>query len=124
MKKPLKPLLCLLVLVISVSLIMVFSLSGCRHATPPEEEDSDEEVVEEKAEEVEAVEEEESDLPLLMDLAQLKLEVINTEVVDRISANDVTLSAKEGFNLVVVTLRGTVTDPCRITIDYRVFCYI
>ena len=38
MKKSLKPLLCVLILVMSVSLIMVFSSAGCRRAAPPAEE--------------------------------------------------------------------------------------
>ena len=37
-----KPLLCVLVLVMSVSLIMVFSSGGCRRAEPPVEEVTDE----------------------------------------------------------------------------------
>lgn len=45
MKKSLKPLLCGLVLVMSVSLIMVFSSSGCRRAAPPVEESVIEEPV-------------------------------------------------------------------------------
>jgi len=46
--------------------------------------------------------------PLLVDLAQLKLEVTNTEVVDRILGTHAAISAKEGRKLVVVTLKGTV----------------
>jgi len=45
------------------------------------------------------------ELPFLMDLAQLKLEVTNTEVVDQISSFITTLSAKEGYKLVAVTLK-------------------
>ena len=54
MKKSLKPLLCVLVLVMSVSLIMVFSLGGCRPAVSPVEESVIEEpVVEEVTDEPE-----------------------------------------------------------------------
>lgn len=56
-----------------------------------------------------------ADLPLLMDLGSLDLRVINTEVVDRISAQNITLSTrKKGHKIVVVTLEGTVSKPCRI----------
>ena len=64
------------------------------------------------------------ELPFLMDLAQLKLEVANTEVVDQISSFDGTLSAKEGDKLFVVTLKGTVTDPCQIIIGAEEFSAI
>ena len=71
----------------------------------------------------------ELELPFLMDFAQLKLEVINTEVVDQISSSsfgrdDTTLSAKEGYKLVVVTLKGIVTHPCKIAIETREFSAI
>ena len=66
----------------------------------------------------------EVELPFLMDLAQLKLEVINTEVVDQVSGFVGTLSAKEGYNLVVVTLKGIVTDPCLIPINTGEFSAI
>ncbi|GAI51265.1 unnamed protein product, partial [marine sediment metagenome] len=45
MKKSLKPLLCVLVLVVSVSMIMMFSSGGCRRAAPPVEESVIEEPV-------------------------------------------------------------------------------
>jgi len=62
--------------------------------------------------------------PFLMDLAQLKLEVTNTEVVVQISDFDTTLSAKEGYKLVVVTLKGIVTHPCQISIGTGEFSAI
>ena len=49
MKKPLKPLLWVLILVMSVSLIMVFSSGGCRPAVQPVEEPVVEEPVTEEA---------------------------------------------------------------------------
>jgi len=65
------------------------------------------------------------ELPFLMDLAQLKLEVTNTEVVDQISSSnfgrDATTTADEGYKLVVVTLKGIVPHPCRIAIETRDF---
>jgi len=64
------------------------------------------------------------ELPELMDLAQLKLEVTNTEVVGQISGYNTTLSAKEGFKLFVVTLIGIVTEPCKIAIETREFSAI
>jgi len=42
-----------------------------------------------------------------IDLAELKLEIANTEIVDKISGRDSTLTPKEGQNLFVVTLKGT-----------------
>ena len=68
------------------------------------------------------------ELPFLMDLAQLELEVTNTEVVDQILSsyglNTVTLSAGEGIQLVVVTLKGIVPHPCRIIIKNSEFSVI
>jgi hypothetical protein len=64
------------------------------------------------------------ELPFLMDLAQLKLEVTNTEVVDQISNSNTTLSVKKGYKLVVVTLKGIVTDPCKIPIKTSEFSAI
>jgi len=64
------------------------------------------------------------ELPELMDLAQLKLEVTNTEVVGQISRYNTTLSAKEGFKLFVVTLIGIVTEPCQIIIGAEEFSAI
>ena len=68
------------------------------------------------------------ELPFLMDFAQLKLEVTNTEVVDQISCvfctDTITFSAKEGDKIVVVTLKGIVPHPCRITIEPRDFSVI
>lgn len=56
-----------------------------------------------------------AELPLLMDIGTLNLRVINTEVVDRISAQNTTFSTKKkGHRIVVVTLEGTVSKPCRI----------
>jgi hypothetical protein len=59
-----------------------------------------------------------------MDLAQPKLEVTNTEVVGQISSFNTTLSAKKGCKLVVVTLKGIVTHPCKITIETGEFSAI
>ena len=59
----------------------------------------------------------EEELPLLMDLAQINLEVINTEIEVQISTTgyqSVTLSSKAGYKLVIVTLTGIITSPCRI----------
>ena len=64
------------------------------------------------------------ELPELMDLAQLKLEVTNTEVVGQISSFNTTLSANEGYKLVAVTLKGIVTHPCKITIETGEFSAI
>jgi len=68
------------------------------------------------------------ELPFLMDLAQLELEVTNTEVVDQILSsyglNTVTLKAGEGIQLVVVTLKGIVPHPCRIIIKNSEFSVI
>ena len=73
----------------------------------------------------------EPELPFLMDLAQLKLEVTNTKIVDQISsssfgldATTTTTTANEGYQLVVVTLKGIVPHPCRITIETREFSVI
>jgi hypothetical protein len=57
------------------------------------------------------------ELPLFIDLAPLNLEVIKTEVVDKISTSVLesrTLSAKEGNRLVIVTLKGNIPSPCKI----------
>jgi len=59
-----------------------------------------------------------------MDLAQLKLEVTNAEVVGQISSFNATLSAEKGYKLVVVTLKGIVTHPCKITIETGEFSAI
>jgi len=71
------------------------------------------------------------ELPFLMDLAQLKLEVTKTEVVDQISsssfgldATTTTTTANEGYQLVVVTLKGIVPHPCRIIIKNSEFSVI
>ena len=64
------------------------------------------------------------ELPFLMDLTQLKLEVTNTEVVDHISSFNTTLSAEKGYKLVVVTLKGIVTHPCLISIETGEFSAI
>ena len=71
----------------------------------------------------------EPELPFLTDLAQLELEVTNTEVVDQISSSsfgrdDTKLSAWEGYKLVVVTLKVIVIHPCIITIETREFSAI
>jgi len=66
----------------------------------------------------------EPELPFLMDLTQLKLEVMNMEVVDKISGYNTTISAKEGFKLFVVTLIGIVTEPCQIIIGAEEFSAI
>lgn len=60
--------------------------------------------------------------PFLMDLGQLKLAVANVEAIDQISAlhgpmGNIVISVKKGYKLVVVTLKGVVTHPCRIFID-------
>lgn len=61
-----------------------------------------------------------------MDLTQLQLEITNTEVVDKISERygGATLSAKKGYRLVVVTLKGMVNQPCRIAYDPEAFTII
>ncbi len=71
---------------------------------------------------VEVLSSEASDLPLLMDIAQLELKVTDAKVVDHISTGtggdeETTLSAKEGYKLVVVSLEGTVQEPCRLTFE-------
>ena len=57
------------------------------------------------------------DFSPLMDLAQLNLEVVSTEVVDQLVDNhplaenaEYTLETKEGFKLFIVTLKGTVPN--------------
>jgi len=57
------------------------------------------------------------ELPPLMDLAKLKLEVTNTELVDQISSSRGKLWAKGGKKFVVVTLKGKIAEACRIAID-------
>lgn len=76
---------------------------------------------------VEVLSSEASDLPLLMDTAQLELKVTDTEEADRISSAGyqmTTLSAKEGYKLVVVSLEGTVQEPCRLTFNTTEFAAI
>ncbi len=63
-------------------------------------------------------------LPPLIDIAQLNLKVVHTEVVDHISTTgsavgfkvgaNPTLSATKGYKLVLVTLKGKVPEPCYI----------
>ena len=65
-----------------------------------------------------------SDLPLLIDLAQLELKVTDTGVVDHISTIGyprTTLSAKKGYKLVVVRLEGEAEKPCCLTLDITEF---
>lgn len=77
---------------------------------------------------VEVLSSEASDLPLLMDIAQLELKVTDTEEADRISSGllgrTTTLSAKEGYKLVVVSLEGTVQEPCRLPFNTTEFAAI
>ncbi len=77
---------------------------------------------------VEVLSSEASDLPLLMDIAQLELKVTDTEEADRISSGffgqTTTLSAKEGYKLVVVSLEGTVQEPCGLPFDPTDFAAI
>ena len=57
------------------------------------------------------------ELPVLMDLSRLKPEVIETEVVDRVVSRTygyVDISPKKGEKIVVVTLKGMVTQACRV----------
>lgn len=72
------------------------------------------------------------ELPLLADLAKLRLNVINTEVVDKLPSVERTVThsqigggfipdfetsyytAPEGRKIVVVTLKGKIPYPCRI----------
>ena len=73
---------------------------------------------------VEVLSSEASDLPFLIDLAQLELKVTDTEIVDHISTSITTLSPKEGYKLVVVSLEGEVQKPCRFTLDTAEFAAI
>ncbi len=66
-----------------------------------------------------------TELPHLINLSLLELEITNTEVAEKITANFglefVTLSAKEGYKLVIVTLKGTVPSPCQISSETHEF---
>ena len=76
---------------------------------------------------VEVLSSEASDLPLLMDIAQLELKVTDTEEADRISRvgyPGTTLSAKVGYKLVVVSLEGTVQEPCGLPFNTTEFAAI
>jgi len=64
------------------------------------------------------------ELPLLMDLAQINLEVKDAEVINEISSYDRTISAKGGYKLVAVTLEGNVNKPCRIAFNNFQFAAI
>jgi hypothetical protein len=61
--------------------------------------------------------------PEVMDLAQLKLEVVKTERVDGLwdPVGGVSLKAKEGAKIVVVTLGGTAARPVVIVADTKQF---
>jgi hypothetical protein len=62
-------------------------------------------------------------------IGDLKLEVLKADIETNISESGVdaptrTLSPKEGYNLVVVTLTGHVTAPCRCTFEAREFAAV
>lgn len=61
-----------------------------------------------------ALSQETAELQLLMDLGSLDFKITNTETVDRIRAQNTTLSSKQGCRIVIVTLEGAVVKPCRI----------
>lgn len=58
----------------------------------------------------------------LLDLAQLNLEVTNTEIVDRIvGINQMSLKPEEGHKLIAVTLKGTVPRASHLVIWFSDF---
>jgi len=65
----------------------------------------------------------------IRDIGDLKLEVAKADIENAISESGVdvstrTLSPKEGYNLVVVTLTGQVAAPCRCTFEAREFAAV
>lgn len=60
------------------------------------------------------------DLPTLFDLGRLHLEVVGAQAVEEIGAGEgdkrAVIKPKEGYILLVVTLRGTIEAPCRIPV--------
>lgn len=79
---------------------------------------------EEKTSEESTEKKQNKELPLLMDLAQINLEVKDAEVINEISSYDRTISAKGGYKLVTVTLEGNVNKPCRIAFNNFQFAAI
>jgi len=61
-------------------------------------------------------------LPLLLDLAQLKLKIISTQIVDQISSEQsLKLLPKEGYKLAIVELEGLLDSPAKIALDTQEF---
>lgn len=61
----------------------------------------------------------------LADLRELQLQVEKAEVVERVTiGDDLTKKAEPGFRLWVVTLRGVVPRPCRISLSPSSFTAI
>ena len=62
------------------------------------------------------------EIPIIADLAKFDLEIVNTEVINEITTYSMitmtfdrsTITAKEGYKLVVVTLTGKLAEPCAI----------
>jgi hypothetical protein len=65
----------------------------------------------------------------IQDIGSLNLQVLKADIEDNISESGVdvptrTLSPKEGYNLVIVTLTGQVTAPCCCTFEAREFAAV
>src|SRR5438552_2660075 len=61
-------------------------------------------------------------LPLLAGVGELKLRVVKTEAIPRITGNmGNVLTPASGRKLVVVTLEGRVPRPCRLALEAREF---
>jgi hypothetical protein len=69
-----------------------------------------------------------ADSPPLRDLAELHLEVTKVEVVKSVAEsstlNQITLSARTGFQLVVATLEGQVPYDCIVSLETREFAAV
>ena len=61
------------------------------------------------------------ELPELLDLAQLNLEVIHTEITDEISYAMNKLSSTKDENVVSVTLKGSIKSSCKLRVEARSF---
>jgi len=59
--------------------------------------------------------------PAGMDLSQLNLRVAEARVVDSIKLNETDVKPEKGAKLVVVTLRGKLPEPGRVTVSATAF---
>ena len=60
-------------------------------------------------------------LPAGMDLSQLNLRVLGARAVDSIQLNETDVRPEKGAKLVVVTLRGKLPEPGRVTVSATAF---